>query len=143
MSMLNKLHDWLDDKTCTELDDRQLGRKIQMAYREDEPVTPAADLFAQIRARAELNMQSKPDAKRVTQTAVKVQVSPTPPASAKPETQKPSFFSRFWHSDVENRTAGVYAQRSAVLYREQSRLMLTFTLNHMRANLFDAGIHML
>lgn len=147
MNMLNELHDWLEGKNCNELDDRQLGRKIQTAYRHDEPPTPADALFARIRARAEHTSQLPPvvetQPKRVpmatVQTVTPVAVIPkkTPP----PTRQSAWAIWRKWWAGQSAEEAG---QRSVRAYhRENYRQIMDYALHQMRISLIGTGMHLL
>ena len=140
MSMLNKLHEWLEDKNCAELDDRQLGRKIHSAYRHAEPPTPPSVLLHQLKVRAQHTPQDKPEVKRVLLPPVALPTAmPTiasqasMPAAGRDSTP---FHKRLWGKGQPSPHA--YANP-----RENYRLVLGFALHQMRINFIDAGINFL
>ncbi|MCI0709110.1 MAG: hypothetical protein L0154_03010 [Chloroflexi bacterium] len=124
MNMLNRLHEWLDEKTCAELDDRRLARRVRTAYRHVEPPTPADDLFAQLRARAEKTPQLAPEARRA-------------------ETPKPSLATLRKRTEQERLIERSNQRRRSRHYGDHYRQIMDYALNQMRMSLLDAGMRLL
>lgn len=124
MNMLNRLHEWLEEKTCAELDDRRLARRVRAAYRHVEPPTPADDLFSQIRARAEKTPQLAPQRKRA-------------------ETPRPSVAALRKLVEHERVVERSNARQRSRQYGDHYRQIMDYALNQMRVSLIDAGMRLL
>jgi hypothetical protein len=124
MNMLNRLHEWLEEKTCAELDDRRLARRVRTAYRHVEPPTPAEDLFAQIRARAEKTPQLAPERKRA-------------------ETTKPSLAVLRKLVEQERVVERSNRRQRSRHYGEHYRQIMDYALSQMRVSFIDAGMRLL
>lgn len=122
MSMLSKLHEWMEEKSCEELDDRALARRIRTAYRNVEPPTAPDDLFAKIRARAEKTTQLPPEA-----------MQPTPPPL--------SMLRKIWEQEKVVQRSD--SRRRSRQYSDQYRQFMDYALHQMRITLIDAGMRIL
>lgn len=134
MNMLDQLHKWLERKTCQELDDCQLERKIRIAYRNVEPPTPSEDLFAQIRARAAKTPQL-PSADPTVQTV----------QQGRSAFRSQSHSARQEKHREEQRVLETLLgeKRYNNWQREHYRNFIDVALNQMRANFVDSALRLL
>ena len=135
MNMLNQLREWLDDKTCQELDDRQLARKIKTAYRQVETPTPPDELFARIRARAE----NTPQLPSLEDSIHKSSVA-TATASKPQRLKLIAILKVLWNGD--GAAKDTHSAKRSHKYRENYRLFMDYALQQMRTNFVDAGMHL-
>lgn len=133
MDMLNKFHEWLEDKTCRLRGDQQLDRMIRHAYRQVEPPTPADQLRARLLARAENMSQLPPLAGQRITTEPKLALNPTGTGTS--DTQK--YIA--WQQQMSNeKMATRYHSRRT---RQSYRQFMDYAMHQMRLNLIDSNIY--
>lgn len=134
MDMLNKFHQWLEDKTCRLRGDQQLDRMIRLAYRQVEPPTPSDELRAKLLARAEHMSQLPPMPERVVVPQAKTTMAASSVASTR-DTHK----YLAWRQQLNNENA-VERYRSRQT-RQTYRQFMDYAMHQMRLNLIDSNIY--
>lgn len=133
MDMLNKFHQWLEDKTCRLRGDQQLDRLIRIAYRQVEPSTPADHLKARLLARAENIAQLPPLPER--RVMVEAKITQTAPIASTRDTHK----YLAWQQHL-SREHAVDRRRSHET-RQSYRQFMDYAMHQMRLNLIDSNIY--
>ncbi len=134
MDMLNKFHEWLEDKTCRLRGDQQLDRMIRHAYRQVESPTPADQLRAKLLAKAE-NMSQLPPLpeQHLATTEPKVALNPTIAGTS--DTRK--YIA--WQQQMNNeKVVTRYRSRET---RQSYRQFMDYAMHQMRLNLIDSNIY--
>ena len=133
MDMLNKFHEWLEDKTCRLRGDQQLDHMIRLAYRQVEPPTPADDLRAKLLARAENMSQLAP----LPERAIVSQAHKTPALSSDSNRDTHKYLAWRQQNDYEN----VVERHRSHQTRQAYRQIMDYAMHQMRLNLIDSNIY--
>lgn len=131
MDMLNKFHQWVENKTCRLRGDYQLDRQVRLAYRHVEPPTPVDQLRAQLLARAENRMQLP----SLHEPVIAHQPETPITASVRQSTHK----SLAWRQQLLDEK-NLERRRSSET-RQTYRQIMDFAMHQMHLNLIDSNIY--